>query len=108
MAFECCGKQEAFDQAVELLKPGGKLIVVGIPEFERWTMNVEKTRRKEISIQFIRRQVDCVEESLEMMKNGSIDIGNMVTHRFPFEMTKEAFDLVAGYKDGVMKAMIDF
>jgi len=108
VAFECCGKQEAFDQAVELLKPGGKLIVVGIPEFERWTMNVEKTRRKEISLQFIRRQVDCVEESLEMMKNGSIDIGNMVTHRFPFEMTKEAFDLVAGYKDGVMKAMIDF
>jgi L-iditol 2-dehydrogenase len=108
VAFECCGKQEAFDQAVELLKPGGKLIVVGIPEFEKWSVNVEKTRRKEISIQFIRRQVDCVEQALEMMKYGSVDISNMVTHRFPFEKTKEAFDLVAGYKDGVMKAMIDF
>jgi L-iditol 2-dehydrogenase len=108
LAFECCGKQEAFDQAVELLKPGGKLIVVGIPEFERWSMNVETTRRREISFQFIRRQVDCVEETLEMMKNGSIKIENMVTHRFPFEKTKEAFDLVAGYRDGVMKAMIDF
>jgi L-iditol 2-dehydrogenase len=32
----------------------------------------------------------------------------MVTHRFPFEKTKEAFDLVAEYSDGVMKAMIDF
>jgi L-iditol 2-dehydrogenase len=32
----------------------------------------------------------------------------MVTHRFPFEKTKEAFDLVADYHDGVMKAMIDF
>jgi len=108
VAFECCGKQEAFDQAVELLKPGGKLIVVGIPEFERWSMNVEKTRRKEISIQFIRRQVDCVELALEKMKNGSVDISNMVTHRFPFERTKEAFDLVTDYRDGVMKAMIDF
>jgi L-iditol 2-dehydrogenase len=108
VTFECCGKQEAFNQAVELLKPGGKLVVVGIPEFETWSMNVEKTRRKEISIQFIRRQVDCVEQALEMMNNGSVDICNMVTHRFPFENTKEAFDLVAGYKDGVMKAMIDF
>lgn len=108
LAFECCGKQEAFDQAIELLKPGGRLIVVGIPEFDRWTMNVESTRRREISIQFIRRQVDCVETALEMMKNGSITINNMVTHRFPFEKTKEAFDLVADYKDGVMKAMIDF
>jgi L-iditol 2-dehydrogenase len=108
VAFECCGKQEALDQAIELLKPGGKLIVIGIPEFERWSLNVEKTRRKEISLQFIRRQVDCVEQTLEMMKNGLISIDNMVTHRFPFERTKEAFDLVADYRDGVMKAMIDF
>ena len=48
IAFECCGKQEAFDQAVDLLKPGGKLVVVGIPEFDRWSMNVETTRRREI------------------------------------------------------------
>jgi L-iditol 2-dehydrogenase len=108
IAFECCGKQEALDQAVDLLKPGGKLIVVGIPEFDRWSLNVETTRRREISIQFIRRQVDCVEQTLQMMKNGSIKIESMVTHRFPFEKTKEAFDLAADYRDGVMKALIDF
>ena len=82
--------------------------MIGIPEFDNWSMNVELTRRKEISIQFIRRQVDCVKDALEMMNNGSISVKNMVTHRFPFEKTMEAFDLVAGYKDGVMKAMIDF
>ena len=108
LAFECCGKQEALDQAIDLLKPGGKLVVVGIPEFSRWSLNVETTRRREISLQFIRRQVDCVEQALEMMKTGSIIIDNMVTHRFPFSRTKEAFDLVSDYKDGVMKAMIDF
>jgi len=106
--FECCGQQEAFDQAIAVLKPGGSLIVVGIPEFDRWSMNVETTRRKEISLQFIRRQVDCVEAALEMMESGKISVANMVTHRFPFDKTKEAFDLVADYSDGVMKAMIDF
>jgi L-iditol 2-dehydrogenase len=106
--FECCGQQEAFDQAVDMLKPGGKLMVVGIPEFDVWSINVEKTRRKEITVQFVRRQVDCVEAALEMMKNGKINVANMITHRFPFANTKEAFDLVAGYKDGVMKALIDF
>ena len=108
IVFECCGKQEALDQAVDLLKPGGKLIVVGIPEFARWSLNVENTRRKEISLQFIRRQVDCVETALELMAKGKIKIDNMITHRFPFSATKEAFDLVASYGDGVMKAMIDF
>jgi threonine dehydrogenase-like Zn-dependent dehydrogenase len=49
-----------------------------------------------------------VEDTLEMMDNGMIDVSKMITHRFPFENTKEAFDLVAGYRDGVMKAMIDF
>jgi L-iditol 2-dehydrogenase len=108
VVFECCGQQEALDQAVDILKPGGKLIVVGIPEFDRWSMSVELTRRKEISLQFIRRQVDCVDKALELMENGKIDVSNMVTHRFPFNETKEAFDLVAEYRDGVMKAMIDF
>jgi L-iditol 2-dehydrogenase len=108
VVFECCGQQEAVDQAVDMLKPGGRLIIVGIPEFERWSLSVDNTRRREISVQFIRRQVDCVEDALEMMSSGKIDISNMVTHRFPFGKTKEAFDLVAGYQDGVMKAMIDF
>lgn len=108
VVFECCGQQEAFDQAVDILKPGGRLIVVGIPEFDRWSMSVELTRRKEISLQLIRRQVDCVETALTQMENGQIEISNMVTHRFPFSATKEAFDLVAAYSDGVMKAMVDF
>ncbi|MDQ1296904.1 MAG: L-iditol 2-dehydrogenase [Bacteroidota bacterium] len=108
IVFECCGQQEAFDQAIDILKPGGKLIVVGIPEFNRWSMDVETPRRHELSLQFIRRQVNCVEPALKMMKSGKIDVKNMVTHRFPFDRTKEAFDLVADYRDGVMKAMIDF
>jgi L-iditol 2-dehydrogenase len=108
IVFECCGQQQAIDQAVDIMKPGGKIMVVGIPEFDRWSLNVENTRRREIMIQFIRRQVDCTGTAIELMHSGKIDAGNMVTHRFPLARTKEAFDLVAGYKDGVMKAMIDF
>lgn len=108
IVFECCGQQEALDQSVDLLKPGGKVMVIGIPEFDRWSLNVEDTRRREISFHFVRRQVDCVEPALEMMENGTIDVSNMITHRFPLSRSKEAFDLVASYSDGVMKAMIDF
>jgi len=108
VVFECCGQQEALDQAVDLLKPGGKIIIAGIPEFDNWSLNVENTRRRELMVQFIRRQVDCTETAIEMMHSGLIDVSNMTIHRFPFSRTKEAFDLVASYRDGVMKAMIDF
>ncbi|MCK4923193.1 MAG: alcohol dehydrogenase catalytic domain-containing protein [Bacteroidales bacterium] len=106
--FECCGKQDAMDNAVDLLKPGGKLMIIGIPEFDHWSFSVDHLRRKELSIINVRRQVDCVEPSLEMMLDGRIDVSLMPTHRFKFSDTKAAFDLVTDYKDGVMKAMIDF
>lgn len=108
VVFECCGKQEAVDQAVEILKPGGKLMIIGIPEFERWTFNVDKLRHKEITITNVRRQVGCVESALKMMENGQVDVSLMPTHRFSFRDTQKAFELVAEYQDGVMKAMIDF
>ena len=108
VVFECCEQQEAVDQACEILKPGGRLIIVGIPEFDSWKLDVDKTRRKEFTIQFIRRQLNCVDDSIRLMSEGTIDVSNMITHRFPFERTKEAFDLVNGYHDGVMKAMIYF
>jgi L-iditol 2-dehydrogenase len=108
VVFECCGKQEAVDQAIDLLKPGGKLMIIGIPEFDRWSFPVDKTRHKEITIQNVRRQVDCVQPSLDYMQKGLIKIDNMISHRFPFVRTKEAFDLVANYRDGAMKVMIDF
>ncbi len=108
VVFECCGKQEAMDQAVEMLKPGGKLMIIGIPEFDHWSFSVDLLRRKEITIQSIRRQNHSVEEALSLMENKGVNVDKMPTHRFSFENTKDAFDLVTTYGDGVMKAMIDF
>ena len=108
VVFECCGKQEALDQAIQLLKPGGKLMVVGIPEFDYWSYPADDMRRKEICVQNIRRQNHCLEHTLENMANGTYNASPMVTHRFAFSETHKAFELVADYADGVMKAMIDF
>jgi L-iditol 2-dehydrogenase len=108
VVFECCGKQEAVDQAVQLLKPGGKLMIIGIPSFPRWSFDVDNLRRKEIDIQHVRRQNESVETTLEMMAEGRLMPGKMQTHTFGFAQIGQAFEMVAGYKDGVMKAMINF
>jgi L-iditol 2-dehydrogenase len=108
VVFEACGQQDAIDNAIDLLKPGGKLMIIGIPEFDRWSFPVDKCRHKEITIFNVRRQNHALEPTLEMMRDKLFDAGKMVTHRYPFDQTKAAFDLVTEYKDGVMKAMIDF
>ena len=106
--FDCCGDQEALDQAIEILKPGGKLMIIGIPRFDRFSFPVDQLRRKEICLQNVRRQCDCVEDALGMIERKDFDVNIMATHHFSFEQTKEACDLVADYKDGVLKAMVHF
>lgn len=108
VVFECCGDQEALTQAIDILKPGGKLMIIGIPQVDDIYFPVDKMRHKEICIQNVRRQCECVQPSLDMIANKDFDVNCMVTHHFKFEQSKEAFDLVADYGDGVLKAMIDF
>jgi len=109
VVFECCGKQEALDQGIDLLKPGGKLMLIGIPPtLERVSFKIDTLRRKELCIQNVRRQNHCVQPALDMIVRRDFDVNIMVSHRFPFSQTQAAFDLVAGYEKGVVKAMIDF
>lgn len=108
VVFECCGQKEAIEQAFDLLKPGGVLMLIGIPEFDRWSFPVDKGRHKELTIINVRRQNGALEETLEMLENKTADVSKMATHRFSFDDSQKAFDLVASYGDGVMKAMIDF
>ena len=96
LVFECCGQQEAVDQAIDMIKPGGKLMIIGIPEFDRWSFPVDKLRHKEISIQNVRRQNHSLEETLKLLQESKVDVSHMTTHRFPFSRTQEAFELVAG------------
>lgn len=108
VVFECCGKQEALNQAITLLKPGGRLVIVGVPSFENWIIGTDEMRKKELSIQNLRRQNEALHTTLELISAGKIMPDPMKTHTFGLDRTADAFDLVAGYRDGVMKAMINF
>ena len=108
VVFECAGQQETIDQAVELLKPGGKLMLIGIPRIRRISLVIERIRRKEIAIINVRRQNKCTQKCIDLIAAGKINVDFMATHRFNLKQTQEAFDMVAAYRDGVVKALIEF
>ena len=108
IVYECCGEQEALDHAIDILRPGGKLMIVGIPEVDSVSFRPERMRRKELTIINVRRQRDCVQPALDLIDQHRADIDRLITHRFSFSESKTAFDLVADYRDGVVKAMIEF
>ena len=105
-AFECAGEQETLDQCIELLKPGGTLLSLGIPEEDRVSIDPHLMRRHELRIQNVRRQNECVETAIELVASGKVNLDPLVTHELPLDRTDEAFDMVADYRDGVVKAMI--
>lgn len=106
MVFECAGEQEAIDQAVQLLKPGGTLLIVGIPEVDRVSFDINTLRRNELRILNVRRQNECVGRAIELIASRRVNVQPLITHHFPLGETARAFDLVSARRDGVIKAMI--
>jgi L-iditol 2-dehydrogenase len=106
VVYECSGDPAAINQAVQLLKPGGNLVIAGIPEVNDISIPIHELRRKEITIVNIRRQNNCTQKAIDLLSSGKINMNTMVTHHFKLEETQKAFDLVANYRDGVMKAII--
>lgn len=107
VVFECSGDPRTLDSAMALLKPGGTLVIVGIPVQQRIDFDVHVMRRKELTFKNVRRQRGCVGPVLEMIADGRLNPDEMLTHRFAPAEAGQAFELVANYGDGVIKALIE-
>jgi L-iditol 2-dehydrogenase len=107
VVYECAGQQETIDQAVDLLRAGGTLMLIGIPREDRISLSIDKIRRKEVTIVNVRRQNGCTQAAMDLIASGRVNVDFMVTHRFGLDEVQEAFEMVAGYRDGAVKAMIE-
>jgi L-iditol 2-dehydrogenase len=105
-AFECAGEQETTDQGLEIVRPGGSFMMVGIPEFDRMSFDFSILRRKEITVQPVRRQNHCVSPAIEMAASGAVDLDPMVTHEMSLEQSVRGFEILDDYSDDVVKVMV--
>lgn len=108
VVFECAGKQDALDFAVDILKPGGKLVIVGIPSEDKVYFDINTLRRKELQLINVRRQNNTMNKAIEIYKSFKKFSDDIITHNFAIEDTNKAFNLVHNYDDGVIKAIINF
>jgi L-iditol 2-dehydrogenase len=107
VVFECCGQQTAFDQALKLCKPMGRLVIVGIPETDQSSFAVHDARRKGLTLVNVRRQNECIDPVIDLIHEGRIKPDFMITHRFRLDQVGKAFELLADYGDGIIKAIVD-
>jgi L-iditol 2-dehydrogenase len=106
VAFEVAGTQDAVDTSVASVLPGGKVILVGIPDDDRTLFSASTARRKGLTIKLVRRMKHTYPRAIELVSKGLIDVRSLVTHRFPLEQASEAFH-VAERREG-LKIMIEF
>jgi L-iditol 2-dehydrogenase len=107
VVFECCGKQTAIDQAVKLCKPMGRLVIVGIPETDQSFFAAHDARRKGLTFVNVRRQNECVNPVIDLISEGRIKPDFMITHKFSLNQVAKAFELLADYRDGIIKAIVN-
>ena len=106
--FEASGDPAAVEQAIELVKPGGRITLIGIPLEERIAYPTAVARRKEIAFHNVRRQNRCLERALLLIENRHIDVSWMITHVFAPDDAPRAFDIAARRTDGVLKTAFRF
>jgi L-iditol 2-dehydrogenase len=95
VAIEAAGVQAAVDAAVEAVRPGGRVILAGIPSDERTSFPAAIARRKGLTISLVRRMQHTYPRAIALAKAGLVDLRSMVTHRFPLAEAAQAFELAA-------------
>jgi L-iditol 2-dehydrogenase len=106
VAFEAAGAEETPDQCAGVARRGGKAIVAGIPTDDRMTFTASKARHRGLTIKLVRRMKHTYPRAIRLVEGGLVDVEPLATHLFPLERIAEAFDMVAGYEDGVIRAVI--
>lgn len=100
VAFEVAGVNDAVEAAFAAVKPGGKVMLVGIPADDRTAFNASTARRKGLTIKAVRRMKLTYPRAIKLVESGLVDVRSLVTARFPLEQAAEAF-AVAARREGV-------
>lgn len=90
LVVETAGTPEAVNHALELVRPGGRVVLTGLPH-EPTPVHFFQVVRQEISIIGSMIYQDEFGEALDLLASGRVDVGPLVTHRFPLDAIDRAF-----------------
>jgi L-iditol 2-dehydrogenase len=96
VAFEVSGSDAALSDAISAVRPGGRVVLVGIPPGDRTSFEAAAARRKELALLECRRMhASDLPRAIELVAAGSIDLTSLITHRFTLSDAQEAFQTLA-------------
>jgi L-iditol 2-dehydrogenase len=91
VAFEAAGNDEAVGLAMASVRPGGRVVLAGIPGDDSIGFGASLARRKGLTIAMVRRMNEVYPRAIGLAVRGVVDLGSVVTSRFGLGEVQEAF-----------------
>jgi L-iditol 2-dehydrogenase len=107
VAIEAAWADQSIQQAADMARLGGRLVLVGIPGNDQLTMRHSTARRKDLTIRVARRMKHVYPRAIALLERGAVDLQKLISHRFPLERAADAFAMNVRYDSGVVKIIID-
>jgi L-iditol 2-dehydrogenase len=101
VAFEVAGEDAALDDAIAATRPGGRVVLVGIPAGDRTSFTASAARRKGLTFLLSRRMEPAdLPRAIALAGRGHVELAPLVTARHPLDDFAGAFGELVRH-DGV-------
>jgi L-iditol 2-dehydrogenase len=105
VAFEVAGENEAVSAAMALVRAGGRVVLVGIPEGELTSFPAGLARRKGLTIALCRRMKNAYPRAISLVERKVVQLDRLVSQTYPLADAATAFS-VAATRQG-LKTLVD-
>ena len=105
VVLECSGAPEAVGQGVEMVRKGGRVAVIGIP-LQDARVPMPRTVLDEIDVVGVRAAAGEMPRAIELVAQGRIRVGALITHRFGLEDFADAYATFTERRDGALKVIV--
>ncbi len=106
LVIEATNNPLAFRDAVRAARIGGRIILVGIPDGDTYTLPAAEARRRGLKIKFSRRMGDIYPRAIDLVASGRVDVSTIVTHSVDLAATPGMFRALADSEPGLGKVLI--
>jgi L-iditol 2-dehydrogenase len=91
VAFEAAGNDSGVQIAMASARPGGRVVLAGIPGDDTIRFGASAARRKGLTIAMVRRMNEVYPRALGLASRGVVDLDSLVSGRFPLGEVASAF-----------------
>ncbi len=94
VVFEASGFPGVINDAVRATRPGGCLVLVGMPP-DAVSFDVNAAIAREIKIETVFRYANVFDRALELIASGKVDLKPLISETFAFDQSITAFERAA-------------